>query len=101
MDKELDTSSLNETFEKNVNNENMTEHERQEIKDSLVNIDLNLLKNLLESHSLEIGDFFFFKVLLGCLFILTITILGGSGPASNLLAQLGLNFPQVPLNEED
>jgi hypothetical protein len=61
MDKELDTSSLNETFEKSVNNENMTEHERQEIKDSLVNIDLNLLKNLLESHSLEIGDFFFLK----------------------------------------
>ena len=58
MDKELGTSSLNETFEKNANNEkNMTEQERQEIKDSLVNIDLNLLKNLLESHSLEIGDY--------------------------------------------
>jgi hypothetical protein len=40
-----------------------------------VNVDLNLLKNLLESYSLQMG---------------------GSGPASNLLSQLGLQMPRPP-----
>jgi hypothetical protein len=50
-------------------------NENEDSSSHPVDIDLNLLKNLLESFSAEIG---------------------GVGPASNLLSQLGLKLPRGP-----
>lgn len=78
LDKELGGTTMMETFE-NILSDRRAFSEIPDQSPSaegtpIVDIDLNLLKNLLESHASQIG---------------------GIGPASQLLGQLGLSFPKL------
>ena len=75
MNRELGMSTLGETFEKDERQSSggTGAHSEEDCSLGNIDIDLNLLKNMLESHALQVG---------------------GSGPASALLAQLGLSFPR-------
>ena len=74
MEEELGNTSLMETFEKKVQDPDLPIDGT-----SGVDLDLTVIKNLLESHSLQVG---------------------GTGPASALLAQMGLKFPTGEVQEE-
>ena len=78
MEEELGNTTLIDTFEKTERGHEASELHTEE--NGGIDFDLTVIKNLLESHSLQIG---------------------GIGPASALLAQMGLKFPTGEVKEED
>ncbi len=80
LDAELGESTLIDTFEKTDAAAGGEDREEEGKHDGEIDLDLTVIKNLLESHSLQIG---------------------GAGPASALLAQMGLKFPRSEVRGEE
>ena len=78
MESELAGSTMHQTFERYADSQKATSDDDDVFYE--VDVDKNLLKNLLESHAGQMG---------------------GSGPASNILSQMGVELPKPPHMREE